>query len=290
MKRFWIGLLVGAVLTLGLEFTAWLIIERVAAQKIAADIFVTYSKATATPASYGVPFQAFSFRSGNRVLQASLVTAGTQAPAVLIFHGNAETLHDWAGVQAWLERHGMSSMVFDYSGFGQSTGTPTIANLDQDAREAWREFIAKTPGAPHFALGFSLGTGVVLGNIPAFHPAPLGVMVYGTYSSGLAQIVYLGAVPPRLAFLLPNIWDNLSAVQRITVPLLIEDGTHDINVPYYMSKEVADAAGKRATFVPVHGVGHEAIIEKPYGRVWQPILKFMQLHARSAHGGAVQKS
>lgn len=286
MKRFWIGLLVGALLMLGLEFTTWIIIERVAAQKIAAGIFVTHSKATATPATFGVPFQAFSFRSGTRVLQASLVTAGAEAPAVLIFHGNAETLHDWADVQAWLEHHGISSMVFDYSGFGLSTGAPTIGNLDQDARNAWREFIAKTAAAPHFALGFSLGTGVVLGNVHAFQPIPLGVMVYGTYSSGDAQIVYLGAMPPRLAFLLPDIWDNLSAVQHITVPLLIEDGTHDIEVPYYMSEEVADAAGKRATFVPVHGVGHEAIIEKPYSRVWQPILTFMQLHAGSAHAGA----
>src|SRR5690348_9682912 len=84
-----------------------------------------------TPATFGAPFQRLTLASGDRTLDAVLVRAPADtAPALLIFHGTAEAVSFWADTQALLYRHGVTSMVFDYSGFGRSTGRPTVAHLE----------------------------------------------------------------------------------------------------------------------------------------------------------------
>src|SRR5678816_3292547 len=71
-----------------------------------------------TPATFGAPFERLSLASGDRTLDATLVHAAQDtAPALLIFHGTAEAVSYWADTQALLYRHGITSMVFDYSGF-----------------------------------------------------------------------------------------------------------------------------------------------------------------------------
>lgn len=148
------------------------------------EIFITHSRSTDTPETFGVPYGSVKVDSDGRTLQAWTVDAGPQAPAILLFHGNGQTIHDFAPVQAWLFRHHVSSMSFDYSGFGASTGKPTVRNLDKDAHAAWRAFVAWAgPARPKFVLGYSLGTAVVLHNVSAFPTQPLGVIVYGAFTS-----------------------------------------------------------------------------------------------------------
>src|SRR4029078_3082030 len=81
-----------------------------------------------TPATFGAPFESLSIVSGDRKLDATLVRAASDtAPALLIFHGPAEAVSFWSDTQAILYKQGVTSMVFDYSGFGRSTGQPTVA-------------------------------------------------------------------------------------------------------------------------------------------------------------------
>ena len=65
---------------------------------------------------------------------------GAEFPkAILIqFHGNAENITSHAPYVAWLAEHGISVLCFDYSGYGKSTGKPSIAQvrLDCDAASA----------------------------------------------------------------------------------------------------------------------------------------------------------
>ena len=73
---------------------------------------------------------AFSFEeqrlvleSGGRRLSAVYVSAGTDAPAVLICHGIGEVVEYWGRVQEAFKEMGISSLVFNYSGYGESSGT-----------------------------------------------------------------------------------------------------------------------------------------------------------------------
>src|SRR5208282_815612 len=89
-----------------------------------------------TPATVGLAFDRLKIPSGHRILDAYLVrAAATCQPrvAVLIFHGVMETISEWVLAQRFLYDHCISSIVFDYSGHGDSSRPGTIAHLNEDA-------------------------------------------------------------------------------------------------------------------------------------------------------------
>lgn len=245
------------------------------------DLFATHSPSTDTPQAHGVSYGVVTIDSHGRRLQAWTVDAGAGTPAILLFHGNGETIHDFAHVQAYLFRQHVSSMSFDYSGFGASSGTPTVQNLNEDARAAWRSF-AKWAGGrhPEFVLGYSLGTGVALHNVSTFVPQPLGVIVYGAFSSAKSLVGYISiGLPTWLKPIMPDLWDNVAAAARMREPLLVVAGMNDLNVPPIMGRRVAlfaQAANAGSRFVLVPGADHGGIAERAtMPAVWAPILAFV---------------
>src|SRR5580704_10039819 len=80
--------------------------------------------------------------------------------AVLLCHGIGETVEQWFGVQQLLAANGVASLVFDYSGYGKSTGRPNWEQFEFDAIAAFAALKELAPSLPITVLGFSLGSGV----------------------------------------------------------------------------------------------------------------------------------
>ena len=271
-----------------LVVVAGFVVRATLVPRLERDIFVTHSPATATPLTYGTPYRTITIDSDGRSLQAWVVNAGAYTPALLLFHGNGETIHDFAQVQAYLYQRHVSSMSFDYSGFGASTGKATVQNLNEDAKAAWRVF-AKWAGSVHpkFVLGYSLGTGVALHNVSAFTPQPLGVIVYGAFSSAKNMVSYISpGLPVWLKPIMPDLWDNVEAAASMREPLLVVAGMNDTNVPPSMGRRIAlfaQAANSDSRFVLIPGVDHGGIVEDDaMDAVWTPILAFVHKLAMPA--------
>src|ERR1700722_18639200 len=103
--------------------------------------------------------QRMVIRSGRRRLAAVYVSAGDDTPALLLCHGIGELVEYWGGVQAMLKTMGVSSLVFNYSGYGESTGYISVAHCEEDAVAAYRELAARGHRSI-VLLGFSLGSAV----------------------------------------------------------------------------------------------------------------------------------
>src|SRR5436190_6983046 len=97
-----------------------------------------------TPASAGLPFSRVAVENGNRTLIGWWVRAradsGKQPPAVLFLHGNRSSISDYIALQKFFYKHGVSSLVFDYSGFGASGGSASLKNAIADAGSVARLF------------------------------------------------------------------------------------------------------------------------------------------------------
>ncbi|MGH8192613.1 MAG: alpha/beta hydrolase [Rhodanobacteraceae bacterium] len=263
---------------------AALVYRATVVSRLAPQIFMTRSSSTGTPETYGAPYRIIKIHSHDRILQAWAVDAGVGAPAILLFPGNGQTIHDLAQVQAYLFHQGVSSMDFDYSGVGASTGKPTVRNLNQDAKAAWRTFAKWTgSGHPKFVFGYSLGTGVALHNASAFTPAPRGIIVYGAFSSAKSLIGYIApGIPKVLVALMPDVWDNVEAAERLRQPLLVVAGMNDVNVPPINGRQIALFAHDGGDFVLIPGAGHGGIVSSnatTFDAVWKPILAFVQKHS-----------
>jgi alpha-beta hydrolase superfamily lysophospholipase len=274
-RTFTVFLVVLAVVFVGIRRFAFRAVER--------SGLITTPNGPETPQTFGAPFERFAIASGDRSLDAILVRApGYTAPALLIYHGTAEAISYWADTQALLSRHGITSMVFDYTGFGRSTGTATAAHLEEDADAAYADFITRIgPRARRFVLGYSLGSGVVFEAVGRWSPQPAGVVFAASYSSARDGAVKFGLIPSWATFLLPDMWNNVRDARNLSQPLLVMQSDADQLFPVSMAQAVYDAAKVPKRMVVLHGYKHEAGHQDPTEEYWAPVVRFLTSGIRS---------
>ena len=240
-------------------------------------VLKTKPNGTDTPASVGLDFEDFHITSGNRQLQAWYVhaaPANDSKKAILIYHGVYESISEWIHVMHYLWEHGIASMVFDYSGFGNSEGRATLAHLREDALAAYRVFLSKTaPSSEKIALGYSLGTGVLLEAVRNF-PDPLdGLILVGAFSSFRDVAVKVKALTPRLAFIMPDIYNNVQAIQHVKTPLLMIHSQDDQLFPLTMPSKIYATANESKRLVVLKGLKHNDMLE---GRAGEYLLSVVE--------------
>jgi alpha-beta hydrolase superfamily lysophospholipase len=239
--------------------------------------FVNSRQVTVTPGDFGAPFTETRIPVSTRVLDSFVVTAPGAHEAVFICHGVDETVSNWARTQKLLFDQGMSSMVFDYSAYGRSTGEPAVENLREDAAAAYRRFTELFGGdTRRYVLALSLGVSVCLAAYPDLSPAPSGIVLTGTWSSTREIAVALGAAPGFLSWIVPQTFDNVIAIQRVGVPLLMVQGGADEAVPFEQAQKVFAAARAPKTLVVPPGIDHNAPWDSTSAAYWSPILAFMK--------------
>jgi pimeloyl-ACP methyl ester carboxylesterase len=213
---------------------------------------------------------------GSRALQAWLVPVHPAKAAILIFHGAEETISWWIDVQKYLYDHGIASMVFDYSAYGNSTGEGRFGNLPGDAVAAYETFARKVGPEPHkYVLGFSMGTAVVLEGYPGFGDSLEGVVLAHPFSSTRDLVVGLG-FPRQLAFMIPKLLKNETMVKEVHQPLLVISSEADWICQLPQAQKVFYAANQPKEFIIHRAVKHNDLWENPTDEYWFPILRFIE--------------
>ncbi len=255
---------------------------RLAASWIAErELLMTKPNGPETPADCGLDCDRFVIASGTRALQAWFVypppDRSTRA-AVLIFHGTHESISQWVPAQQYLAEHGIASMVFDYSGYGDSNGAPTVANLRQDAQAAYGAFSLRTgPGCSRFLLGYSLGTGVLLEGASAFGDSFDGVALIAGYTSAREASIARGVLPQWLSLVLPDLYNNVRQVRHLNRPLLVVHSADDQRLPAGMAERVFRAANEPKRLVMLEGLKHNAMVHGHAAQYLAPVVEFVRL-------------
>ena len=196
------------------------------------------------------------------------VSAGADAPAVLVANGNAGHRGLRVPLARALGRARLSVLLFDYRGFGGNPGAPSEDGLARDVRAAW-SYLVDDAGVPPDRLvyfGESLGAGVVT-ELAVEHP-PAGLVLRSPFTD-LAAVgrVHYPFLPVR--WLLRDRYPVAEHVARVKVPTTVVYGERDSIVPPSQSRAVADAAARLHRVVEVPGADHndaalldgEAVIE-----------------------------
>ena len=240
-----------------------------------------------TPADAQLPFTRVAMESGDRTLIGWWVRAradsGRVAPAVLFLHGNRSAISDYVGLQRFLYRQGISSFVFDYSGFGASGGSPSLSNALADAGVAARVFSDTAgPDARKVAMGTALGATILLQAIDSIQPHVSGVIIEGTDASIREAAVRAGHLPERLAPFVEEIGDNVAAASRVRVPMLAVHSHADNRVPFGDAERVVAAVPARSSLVRHWRPGHSGILTSTRPCDWAPVLAFIRTGALPA--------
>ncbi len=231
-----------------------------------------------TPASLGAPYQHVSIPSHSRRLDAYLVRAPADCadpPVLLIYHGFEETISYWAGAQAFLYQHCVSSLVFDPTGSGDSSRPASVGSIGEDAGAAYAFARAQFGGGRRlFLLGHSMGNAILLQAEPGLSPAPSGVIVANGFSS-LRELWAAHGGNRLVLRAVPDVWDNVRAVQAVHVPVLVIHSDTDKTVPVTQARLVYDAALQPKSLSIVHGFAHNGLRRRPSESWWNPVFAFI---------------
>jgi uncharacterized protein len=210
--------------------------------------------------------------SGRRRLSAVYVSAGDETPAVLICHGIGELVEYWGKVQGLLKGMGVSSLVFNYSGYGTSSGILTTAHCEEDAAAACRE-LAGRGHRSMVLLGFSLGTGV--GCAVASRVDVDGLVLCEGFST-LREAAMAVGFPRWVTRVVPDAWDTVHRVSALEKPVLVVHSDVDGLFPLSMAERVAEGCGPRGKLIVIKGVSHNAPIFAPTEDYWRPIAEWVK--------------
>jgi alpha-beta hydrolase superfamily lysophospholipase len=219
------------------------------------------------------PREKFFFASGGRRLAAVWVAGPEGTPVILLCHGIGETVGHWGAVQAYLRERGVGSLVFNYSGYGKSTGRICTENCDADFVSAYAELRRRVgTDARVFVIGFSLGSGIAASGVGGLVPPLDGLFLCQAFSS-LREAMQSAWVPARIARAFPNIWDTVEVVRTLHLPICVVHSDGDGLFPVAMAQQIVDACGERGELVIVPGFSHNEPYLKPTDAYWGPIVE-----------------
>ena len=175
----------------------------------------------ATPAVIGMDYEEINLDTTDGEHLHAWYIPHSQARATLLFaHGNAGNIsHRLDSIQVFHDL-GLNVLIFDYRGYGQSTGKPGENGTYRDAEAAWA-YLTETRGIDPgkiILFGRSLGAAVIADLATRTEPA--GVILESAFLSvpDMAATIYPW-LPVR--WLASYRYDNGDKVTRITQPLLI---------------------------------------------------------------------
>jgi Lysophospholipase len=224
--------------------------------------------------------------SGDEVLDAVFMTPGEEPAraAVLLCHGIGETVDYWLGVQSLLAAYGIASLVFDYAGYGQSTGRIRWKQCENDAIQAFAALQLLAPDTPASILGFSLGSGVAAAVLESTSPEKL--ILCSSFSSFRAAACCVG-LPRPLSFLAPPIWNTEQAIRRCSLPVLVLHCKNDRLFPTQMASSLASGCGERTRLVIVPDHRHNDPYYRPQRQFWEHVVSHLASDHRTPVSAAL---
>lgn len=227
-----------------------------------------------TPAAWGMRFVDVTFDSSGNRLHGWWIPGEGEAPVVLFFHGNASVISGLRGHAELFHRLGFGVFLFDYRGYGESTGEPSEAGVYADSEAACRHLteVLRVPGERILYYGHSLGGGAATW-VASRHPAR-ALILEGTFLSipdrGVELYPYL---PIRLLSRIH--FDNIGRIRTIRMPLLVIHSRDDEVIPVHHGRQLFEAANEPKQFLETRGT-HNTTVSKGGEDLARRLDRFVQ--------------
>jgi fermentation-respiration switch protein FrsA (DUF1100 family) len=255
-----------------------ILLDRAMRVPLHALLYFPSRKIVHTPGDFGCTFEELSLTTedGERLGGWWIDGRPPVIGHLLFCHGNGGNIGDRVATAASLSAAGLDVLLFDYRGYGTSTGSADEPGTYRDAHTAAAALRAHGGVDPGriFYLGESLGGAVALQL--AIEAPPRGLILQSTFTSirDVARRHY-PFIPSRLV---PDAYPSLQRIEGLRTPLLVLHGDRDETVPLGLGQALFDAAPEPKRMHVFPGRAHDvSIASGEYGRT---VADFIQSSIR----------
>jgi alpha-beta hydrolase superfamily lysophospholipase len=218
----------------------------------------------------------FAAQDGEKLRAWYFVIPGAKK-TLLFSHGNGGCLKHRLALCPLLLQTGCSVFMYDYEGFGDSTGSASVPKICQDAVAAYDYLTKARQIAPLdvIAYGESIGAGV---SSELSQQRKLGgIILQSPFTSlpeaGADKIPYL-RLYPQWSYPTPTL-NNLEILRHPHPPLLLIHGMKDDMLPSRYSQQIFSAAATAKTLVLLPHADHVNIYKTDLHETIPALNKFI---------------
>ena len=206
-----------------------------------------------TPDVIGLDYTAVSIPvSDGETLHGWWMSVPDAKGAVLFFHGNAGNISHRINYLMMFKRLGYSTLLFDYRGYGQSSGTPSETGMYRDAQAAWQYLTATKEIAPERIVLFGESLGGAVASWLAVREKPGLLVLASTFTSvpELAAEIY-PFLPVR--WISRFEYNTMKSLQLVSCPVFIAHSPQDDIIPFQHGQRLFQAASEPKQFLMLEG-------------------------------------
>lgn len=207
----------------------------------------------ATPRDIGLAFEEVPLTTADgQHLHGWYVPAATSRTTLLFLHGNAGNISHRLDSLRIFHGLGLNVFIFDYRGYGKSSGRPSEQGTYRDAEAAWRYLTAERGMKPAEIVLFGRSLGGSVAAWLARQATPRALILESTPTSvpDLAADLYPW-LPAR--WLCRFRYDALAAVRELRCPVLIVHSPEDEIIPFAHAERLFAAAAEPKRFLRLRG-------------------------------------
>ena len=214
---------------------------------------------TMTPTNVGMDYQDVSIETTDGVTLHGWFIAGRSSQVLLFFHGNAGNISHRLDSIRQFQELGLSVLIIDYRGYGQSGGRTTERGIYRDADAAWR-YLTEDRGisaSDIVIFGRSLGASAA-SRLAAQHQ-PLALIVESSFTSipDIAQELYPW-LPARWLSRFSHATRDY--VRDVRCPVLVVHSRDDEIIPFRHGEAIFASANEPRTLLALRGTHNDSFL------------------------------
>jgi alpha-beta hydrolase superfamily lysophospholipase len=207
-------------------------------------------------------------------------TCDKEAPVILYFHGNGETVNDHNEIAYMYNKYGINLFVTTYRGYGWSSGNPTVASMMDDAQASLDYLIGYMADNQYtgsiFVMGRSLGSASAI-EVASNKENPVKGLIIESGFADLAPLAEkLGVDIVSLGFTEDDGFNSKAKIETIELPTFILHGQKDELISVNEGGKLqAACAARNKQFQIIPGAGHNTMISTAGDLYFQTIKTFI---------------
>lgn len=178
-----------------------------------------------------------------------------ECPVILFCHGNAGNISHRLENVGLLLRENLQVFLFDYRGYGKSSGSPSERGIYLDGLAAYDYLVEKERISPASIIPFGRSLGAAVALEISLKRKARSLIVESAFTSA-RDVARSTPLFFPVSYLLPAHYNNLEKIGRVRVPKLIIHGEADEIIPFSMGPKLFEAATAPKFFLPLEGAGH----------------------------------